>query len=286
MLDQAAQDVEDLRLHRDSLPLLREQHRPQVDPEIPEFIGNWRHHRIISVSFRFHHDAAPLLRAPWRHWEERMRPLEMVMAMALAAGTAPAGVSFVLDGTGGVIVPVTIGGLQDLRFLLDTGSTRSVVSEPVAQQLALRAVARTEMVTTAGVSMAVVAALPRTCLAMQCIDDALAIVSNNALDFGSGQLGGILGGDMLGRGDFTIDYKRRRFEWGGGTDEQRHDDRLPMSVEDGRPIVTLPQAGGRSLRVVADSGADAFVLFDSELVRSLSRAMNLKIGRASCRERV
>ena len=204
-----------------------------------------------------------------------MRPLEVVMAMALAAGTAPASVSFVLDGTGGVIVPVTVGELPDLRFLLDTGSTRSVVSEPVAQQLALRAVARTEMVTTAGVSMAVVAALPPACLATQCIDDALAIVTNNALDFGSGQLAGILGGDILGRGDFTIDYKRRRFEWGGGTDERRHDDRLPMSVEDGRPIVTLPQAGGRSLRVVADSGADAFVLFDSELVRSLSRAMNL-----------
>jgi predicted aspartyl protease len=204
-----------------------------------------------------------------------MRPLEMVMAMALAAGTAPASVSFVLDGTGGVIVPVTVGGLQDLRFLLDTGSTRSVVSEPVAQRLSLRAVARTEMVTTAGVSMAVVAALPPTCLATQCIDDALAIVTNNALDFGSGQLGGILGGDILNRGDFTIDYTRRRFEWGGGTDERRHDDRLPMSVEDGRPIVTLPQAGGRSLRLVADSGADAFVLFDSQLVRSLSRIVDL-----------
>ena len=205
-----------------------------------------------------------------------MRSMAMVMAMALTAGSTPTGVSFVLDGKGGVIVPVSVGALGDLHFLLDTGSTRSVVSEAVAQQLSLRAAARTEVVTTTGVSMAVVAALPSTCLATQCMDDALAIVSpKGELEFGSGQLDGILGGDVLGLGDFTIDYKRRRFEWGGGTDERRGEDRLSMSVEDGRAIVTVPQAGGLSLRLVADSGADGFVLFDSQVVRSLSSSAGL-----------
>ncbi len=181
----------------------------------------------------------------------------------------------VLDGRGGVIVPVKVGALHDLHFLIDTGSTRSVVSEAVARRLALRPTARTELVTTAGTSMAVVVALPSTCLATQCVDDVLAIVTpEKALEFGSGQLDGILGGDVLSR-DFTIDYNRRRFEWGGGTDARRRDDRLPLSVEDGRGIVTAPQAEGRSLRLVADSGADAFLLFDSEFVRSLSTASRL-----------
>jgi predicted aspartyl protease len=171
---------------------------------------------------------------------------------------------------------VTVGALHDLRFLLDTGSTRSVVSEAVSRQLALRASARTEVVTSTGASMAVVAALPPTCLATQCVDDALAIITpTQALEFGPERLDGVLGGDVLSHGDFTIDYKRRRFEWGGGTDERRREDRLAMSVEDGRAIVAVPQSGGRALRLVADSGADAVVLFDSALVRSLSTASSL-----------
>lgn len=205
-----------------------------------------------------------------------MRSMAMVMAVALTAGNTPTGVSFVLDGKGGVIVPVTVGALRDLHFLLDTGATRSVVSETVAQQLSLRAAARTEVVTTTGASMAVVAALPPTCLATQCMDNALAIVTpKDELEFGAGKLDGILGGDILSLGDFTIDYKRRRFEWGGGTDERRREDRLPISVEDGRAIVTAPQAAGLSLRLVADSGADAFILFDSQVVRTLSTSSGL-----------
>ena len=204
-----------------------------------------------------------------------MRLMTMIMAAALAGGNAPASVSFVLDGKGGVIVPVTVGALRDLRFLLDTGSTRSVISEAVAQQLALRPAARTEVITTTGASMAVAVALPVTCLATQCVDDALAIVTpKRALEFGSRQLDGILGSDALNR-DFTIDYSRRRFEWDGGPDARRRDDRLPLSVEDGRAIVTTLQARGRSLRLVADSGADAFLLFDSEIVRDLSTVSRL-----------
>ena len=176
---------------------------------------------------------------------------------------------------GGVIVPVTVGGLHDLRFLLDTGSTRSVVSEAVAQQLALRPAARTEVLTTAGSSMAFVVALPTTCLATQCVDDTLAIVTpKHALELISRQLDGILGSDVLTR-DFTIDYSRRRFDWDGGTDARRPDDRLPLSVEDGRAVVTTRQGRDRSLRLVADSGADSFVFFDSEIVRALSTRSSL-----------
>ncbi len=201
-----------------------------------------------------------------------MRLMAMVMAAAIAGADAPSSVSFVLDGKGGVIVPVTVGALQDLRFLLDTGSTRSVVTEAVAQQLGLRPVARTEVMTTAGASMAVVVALPATCLAAQCVDDALAIVTpKETLEVGARRLDGILGSDVLSK-DFTIDYSRRRFEWGGSPGATRRDERLSMSLEDGRAIVTSPQGAGRSLRLVADSGADAFVLFDSDVVRALSTA--------------
>ena len=165
---------------------------------------------------------------------------------------------------------MTVGALHDRHFLLDTGSTRSVVSEAVAQQLALRPVARTEVITTAGASMAVVVELPAICLATQCRRRrACDCHAEKALEFGSRQLDGILGSDVLSR-DFTIDYSRRRFEWDGGTDARRSDDRLTSSVEDGRAIVTAPQRGGLSLRLVADSGADSVIFFDSPRVRALS----------------
>jgi predicted aspartyl protease len=276
MLDEAAQDVEDLRLQRHDLALPRERHRPQIDAELPEFISNRGHHQTITVSFTFHHDAGCPLRALCARREDGMHSIALIMTMALAAGSAASSVYFVLDENGGVIVPVTVGPLQGLRFLLDTGSTRSVVSETVAQQLTLRPAARTEMVTTAGTSMAVVVAMPETCLAAHCSHDALAIVaSKGALGFGSGQLDGVLGGDVLNR-DFTIDYRRRRFTWDDGADAQRKDDRLPMSVEDGRAVVTIPQEGRPPLRLVADSGANALVLFDSDVVRSLGAGSSLK----------
>jgi predicted aspartyl protease len=200
--------------------------------------------------------------------------MAIIMAAALAAGEVPTSVSFVLDRQGGVTVPVTVGA-SHFRFLLDTGSTRSIVSEEVARRFSLQPVARTELVTMAGTSTALVVALPATCLAARCSDDALAIVApKETLELGSGQLDGILGGDVLSR-DFTIDYRRRRFEWGGGADPQRRDDRLPLSIEEGRAIVTARQTAGRSLRLVADTGADALILFDSELVRSLSRGSSL-----------
>ncbi len=200
-----------------------------------------------------------------------MRAMTMIMTMALVAGNAPTSVSLVLDAKGSVIVPVTVGALRDLHFLLDTGSTRSVVSEAVALQLALPPAGRTEVVTSVGASLALVVALPSICLATQCIDDALAIVSaTKSLQIGSQQLDGILGGDVLGSSDFTIDYTRRRFDWGGGADARRSDDRLTSSVEEGRAIVTAPQRGGSSLRLVADSGADSVVFFESQRVRALS----------------
>jgi len=200
-----------------------------------------------------------------------MRGMAVVMAMALVAGSETTSVSFVLDTRGGVIVPVSVGALQDLQFLLDTGATRSVVSEAVAQQLALPPVARSEVVTPAGSSMRLAVALPAICLAAQCQDDVLAIVtSTNALEIGPRQLDGILGSDVLGRADITIDYKGRRFEWSSGNDARRLEDRLMSSVEDGRTIVVVPQGAGPALRLVADTGADSFVFFDSQRVRALS----------------
>ena len=199
-----------------------------------------------------------------------MRVVAMVLLLALKVGETPAGVSFVRDGRAGVIVPVTVGRLDGLRFVLDTGSSRSAVSASVAGQLGLAPVARTEVVSSAGSSMSSVTSLPTVCLAGRCAEDLLVVLMTDAaLKTATGVVDGILGYDVLSQGDFTIDYKRRRFEWSGGPATPHGEDRLSMFVEEGRSVVEVRQTSRVALRLVADSGSDACVFFEGNKTRAL-----------------
>ena len=199
-----------------------------------------------------------------------MRVVAMVLLLALKVGESPEGVSFAVDGRAGVIVTVTVGRLSGLRFVLDTGSSRSAVSDAVAEQLGLVPVARTEVVSAAGSSMAAVTSLPTVCLAGRCAKDLLVVLMPiAALKTKTGIVDGILGYDVLAQGDFTIDYKRRRFEWSGGLTTPHREDRLSLFVEEGRSVVEVPQTSRVALRLVADSGTDACVLFDGNKTRAL-----------------
>ena len=51
---------------------------------------------------------------------------------------------------GSIVVPVTIGGTGPYRFVIDTGSSRTVISTRLWQALRLPVVAKTLMVTPAG----------------------------------------------------------------------------------------------------------------------------------------
>jgi hypothetical protein len=76
---------------------------------------------------------------------------------------------------------------------------------------------------------------------------------------------GIIGQDILGDSDYTLDYERRLLIWdvpqaAGSPDATR----LSLRWDEGRWLVGLPQDsdGGKTLWFVPDSGATGLVVFD------------------------
>jgi predicted aspartyl protease len=166
---------------------------------------------------------------------------------------------------GDVIVPVYIGGAGPFRFLLDTGSTHTAVTEALRATLHLEPVARTLIATSVGSVPCLVARMDAVALGSahvaQLLPTVLPAGGRTALDDG---LDGIIGQDFLSSFDYTIDYRRHLLLWDDGTREAAGV-QLRLERSNGRFVVDLPQdTGGRSLRLVPDSGADGVVLFDRE----------------------
>lgn len=192
--------------------------------------------------------------------------LMLLVTIAAATGHPVKGgptdvVPFDTDKDGGVIVPVWIDGRGPHRFLLDTGSTLSAVSERLAGELSLQPVARTALTTVGGVAMRPVVQLGGVSVGTVSRAGLLASVATTAelAILGAG-VDGMLGQDFLATYNFTVDYHRKRLVWdeldGAGAW------RLPLVPRDGRFVVQLPGAlGDEPLEMVPDSGTGSFVLF-------------------------
>jgi hypothetical protein len=80
---------------------------------------------------------------------------------------------------------------------------------------------------------------------------------------------GIIGQDVLGSLNYTLDYKRNRLNW--GTDVSSRARRLTLVPSEGRFLVALPQdsSHGRVLHFVPDTGSASLVVFSREGVSPL-----------------
>jgi predicted aspartyl protease len=166
--------------------------------------------------------------------------------------------------SGAIVVPVTIAGTGPYRFLLDTGSTRSAVTLRLAQRLGRSPIAQTMVVTPGGDSIRNVTMIqalqvgqraPVSVAAMVLPDDTLAR---------AGRLDGLLGQDVLANFRYTIDYRREELVWHDGDTGHLPGFRLPLTPANGLFLVTLPRipvTPYRPAMMVADTGADAVVLF-------------------------
>jgi predicted aspartyl protease len=189
--------------------------------------------------------------------------LALLMSLALSAcSPATAGskpLSFELQGHR-VIVPVVVSGVGPLRFLLDTGASRSVIGERLAARLGWRAMSATRMVTPAG--KLVRATVP---VALQLGELAAARVTATVLPqeelAALRGLDGIVGQDVLAPLAYTIDYQRQLLVWDPPPAPFAH--RIRLEFDEGRPLITIPAQSGvpQGLHVIPDSGADGIVLF-------------------------
>lgn len=187
----------------------------------------------------------------------------LLSTLSPATATAnPAPTPFVLLDDGSIVVPVTIGGTGPYRFVVDTGSSRTVISTRLWQELRLPVMSKTRMVTPAGRDEAYVVRL--TGLSICCPSEFTVEAAVMTADrYAAGQrVDGLIGQDVLSTVIYTIDYARRAIVWHSAADLP-DGLRLPLDVSAQRVLVSLPQYSGdpSPLSLIPDSGSDALVLF-------------------------
>jgi hypothetical protein len=207
----------------------------------------------------------------------------LVSALPLAAQSPP-GAELALERSDGALpaVAVELGG-ETYRFGLDTGASRTLVGEEVAERLGLAARGRFALAAAGGVTKeGRCAPPPAAALAGFALPiDCLGWVPGERRLAGAGPLDGLLGADALAGVDLWIDLARGRarvappgslFDWVDG--EVR-----PLAPIGRRPAILVElevaRAGPAIARLVLDSGAEGAVLF-GELARLAARTSGLR----------
>jgi uncharacterized damage-inducible protein DinB len=167
---------------------------------------------------------------------------------------------FKLLANGTILVPVRVNGAGPFPFVLDTGSTRTLVSARLVARLKLVGAGGATLFTPAGVT-------PQSLVRIDTIDLdgrsagplAAGIAHWDALD--ARNAAGLIGQDVLAPQVYTIDYRERRIHWGITVDSSGK--RVPLTIGPDHVLVRVPASNGRSgqLRLTPDSGAATLVLF-------------------------
>jgi predicted aspartyl protease len=156
---------------------------------------------------------------------------------------------------------VTVNGAGPFKFLLDTGSSHTVISATLAKALGASPIAKTVVSSPIGDHLRPVVRLGRVEFGPVVTEAVLSSVVDDAALCRDHRIQGLLGQDVLAQGRYTIDYEVRRVTWRSApADGGDIKVTLRMTPSSGRYLVEMPQ-GGASLRLVPDSGAEGLVLF-------------------------
>ena len=168
-----------------------------------------------------------------------------------------------IDESGAMIVPVRVNGSGPFPFLLDTGAADSVISNALAERLALRFVAKTAVLTTTGREWRPVVEILETTIECARSGRLLpSVVPSAQLDDIARGIEGIVGQDFLFAFNYTLDYRNKRLTWNGDA-PQPVGVRLPLVAQGGRYLVRV--GGSRThapLLLVPDSGTSGFVAYE------------------------
>jgi hypothetical protein len=186
----------------------------------------------------------------------------LLCALPMAASADQRSTRFDLLEDGSIVVPVTIGGTGRHRFMLDTGSSRTLISSRLWKSLRLPVIAKTLLMTPAAREEAYVVRLRRLAVGGRPeIDVAAAVIEADRYAAGQ-QVDGLIGQDVLAAAIYTIDYRARTIVWHAAGDALTGL-RLPLVMRDNRLLVSLAQREGdpNPLRLTPDSGSDSLILF-------------------------
>jgi len=157
-----------------------------------------------------------------------------------------------------IVVRGSAGPLKDLNFLIDTGTSPTILSQRVAQRLRLdptpTAIAvvsgnvRGDMTTVPSLQLGPIRRdnLPVLIRDLSALQPILPL-----------QIDGIVGLDVLGQSSFLIDYAAHTISFGPTPSLPTS---IPIQLEDGLPIVDVT-INHAPAHLVLDTGAAALVLF-------------------------
>jgi predicted aspartyl protease len=164
-----------------------------------------------------------------------------------------------------VVAKGSVGGLNGLNLLIDTGTIPSVVDARIARKLHLRA------------EPSVLVAFGQQVRTDSAVVDSFRIGSleSGSIRAGVGDLSYlagvridvIVGLDVLARTNFSIDYRARRLRYG-----PEPPDSFVAPLELDWPFVTVRMTiAGEPVRLLVDTGSRDLVLFKSRMPAALSR---------------
>jgi predicted aspartyl protease len=199
----------------------------------------------------------------------RLLAFLLVPSFATAASAATT-LPFALTPQGGIVVPVSVNGGAPVLFLLDTGSTASLISSELAAGAGAPIVARTTLTSAGGQMNAVVVRIEHLAIGGVSASGVLATVAStcglNLSDVAAGArpVQGVIGQDVLAPLRYTIDYHGHHIVWHDGPVQvPRRAMVFDLEPHDDRFLIRLPQEHV-VLRLVPDTGADGLVLFHAD----------------------
>jgi predicted aspartyl protease len=165
-----------------------------------------------------------------------------------------------------IVVPVEVGGAGVHEFLVDTGSSFTLLEPALAEALGLKPSARADLVTLNGRRPVVLGRTDLTLGQTPLPGVEVAVAEMPAIRSDEPRVRGLLGQSALARLEYTIDHARRRLVVHGGPEaasRPREDDGPEaIGAAAARPIIEgRPGCRDNALRFVLDSGISAPVLF-------------------------
>jgi hypothetical protein len=161
-----------------------------------------------------------------------------------------------------IVVDGRIGNLEHQNLLLDTGSNPSMIDRNVSAKLGLQGTSRDLSLFNKSVSSENVTLPDLQCGPLRRQSLSVMVADFSAISRGLGtRIDAVIGLDVLGATNFTVDYAKRRILFGTASLEHH-----TVPFTSGEQFITVNvKSGGRQLHLLVDTGTPHLVLFESRL---------------------
>jgi len=196
-------------------------------------------------------------------------------------GQQPQQVKFRVTGESIIVVPVTINGAAPFNFMIDTGTTNTLIDRKLAEELHLPPAGARRLAAPGKETVTFLAHADSVSMAGANVRGLDLIVINHLAD-GPPYVRGILGEDFMRYFDLLIDNRHHliQFELGPGPlTDMLAGEQLPLTLSgsteneptENRLIVVglCIESGGREIKFQLDSGATRVMLFSGLNTRAV-----------------